>query len=96
MSVTVAVPGPVTLAALSTCIHPRSDATVQAHAAAVVTVTDPVPPPAPNDNDEVDRVNVHAGGGVGSVGDFFSHAPAAPSASKTDANSRRYRRDMQT
>jgi hypothetical protein len=79
VTLTATVPDPVP-APLPTLTQPRSDAAVHAHPAVVVTVTDALPPDAPNVRADWDRVNVHAAGGVGSVGDFVSHAQMAASA----------------
>jgi hypothetical protein len=61
-------------------IHPRSEAAVQLHEAAVDTLTEPVAAAAPKDNDVDDSVNAQdAGGGVGCTGDL----PSVPQATRT-------------
>jgi len=72
---TVTVPVPVPEAPPVIAIHPRSDAAVQAHDAAVVTVIDPAPAADPNDMEVADSENEQeAGGGVGSTGDLLWQA----------------------
>ena len=80
VTATVTVPGPEPDAPLVMVIHPRSEAAVQLHEAAVDTLIEPFAASAPKDNDDDASVNAHdAGGGVGCTGDF----PSVPQATRT-------------